>query len=70
LDELRGQISAGEYAIESREVADEILTKFALVRRVTRLLMTEDEGEAGPRSPSRRRGASAPSPRTRREQLS
>ena len=54
LDELRGQISAGQYAIDSGEVAGEILTKFALVRRVTRQLMQEDDAPAS-RGPGGRR---------------
>jgi hypothetical protein len=70
MDELRGRIAAGEYSVESGEIAGEILTKFALVRRVTRQLMAEDEAEAGPDGPSRRRGASKPSARTRHERLS
>jgi hypothetical protein len=69
LDELKGQIAAGAYTIDSRELAGEIVDKFALVRRVTRVLMSE---EASTRSPSRRRDPSAPSlrPTPRRERLS
>ena len=66
LDELRGRISAGEYAIESGEIAGEILTKFALVRRVTRLLMSEDgQAEAGRQGPARRKQRGAASQRAK-----
>jgi hypothetical protein len=54
LEELKGQIAAGEYAIDSRMVADKILSTFAEIRRVGRSLMSEDvegaedaEGAAG-----------------------
>jgi hypothetical protein len=73
LEELSGQISAGDYTIDSRELAGDIVAKFALVRRVGRLLMSEGEADAerGPQPGSRRR-ASEPSPplRPRRERLS
>ncbi len=62
LEELRGQIAAGAYAIDSGVVAGDILSKFALIRRVGRMLMREDQegaaGEAG-------RGAQARNRRTR-----
>jgi hypothetical protein len=55
LTELKGRISAGEYAVDSSEVAGEIITKFALVRRVTRQLMREESqaaaGETDARDP-------------------
>jgi hypothetical protein len=58
LDTLRGRISAGEYAVDSGAVASEIITKFALVRRVTRQLIREDDhGDAGETAP---RGAHRP----------
>jgi hypothetical protein len=47
LEELRGQIAAGEYAIESSALAGDILAKFAVIRRVGRRLRSEDaEGAA------------------------
>jgi hypothetical protein len=48
LAELRGQIAAGEYAIDSGELAGDILSKFAVIRRVGRWLMSEDEAAAEP----------------------
>lgn len=71
LHELRGMVAAGQYAIDSRELAGDMLSKFALVRRVGRdLLGEDDEGAAGDvgRAPqaSRRRGAQpASAPRKR-----
>jgi hypothetical protein len=48
MEELKGRIAAGDYAIDSGELAGEILTKFALVRRVTRRLMSEGEPHPSP----------------------
>jgi hypothetical protein len=42
LEELRGKISAGEYAIDSGKLAADILSKFALIRRVRRGLVDDD----------------------------
>jgi hypothetical protein len=76
LEELRGQISAGEYAIDSGALAGDILSKFALIRRVGRLLMSEEaagdaETGADRQAPDRRQGRSAsPSPLQPRERLS
>ena len=61
LEELRGRISTGEYSVESGELARDMLSKFALIRRVRLLLMSEDENgadaDAGadPRARARRR---------------
>ncbi len=46
LEELKRRIAAGEYAIDSRKLAGELLSKMALVRRVARFL-TEEGREAG-----------------------
>ena len=76
LDELRGRVSAGEYAIDSGEIAGEILTKFALVRKVTRLLMSEgeepaaDESASGAQPRSRTRSQGSNPANSRRERLS
>jgi len=76
LDEIRGEISKGAYAIDSSAIAAEILTKAALVRMVKRLLMSEDEGrspvDAGRADrPERRvRAERSTPPRSRREALS
>ena len=49
LEELRGRISAGEYAIDSGTLAGDILSKFALIGRVRRLLVgDDDEATAAP----------------------
>jgi hypothetical protein len=45
LDELKGQIAAGEYAVDSRVVAGDILSKFEVIRRVGRWMMGTDEAE-------------------------
>jgi hypothetical protein len=68
LEELKGRIAAGEYAIDSGKLAGAIFSKFELIRRVRRGLMGEDEegaaGEAGrgpqPRGRRRARPASHP----------
>jgi hypothetical protein len=66
LDELKGRISAGQYEVSSADLADEIVSKFALVRRVSRQ-MREGEAEAG--RPSRGRDRERPS-RQRRSRVS
>lgn len=38
LEELKARIAAGEYAIDSRELAGRILSTSALIKRVKRLL--------------------------------
>jgi hypothetical protein len=65
LEELRGQISAGDYGIDSGEVAADILSKFSLIGRVRRLLVDdEDEGAGDARrgSETRRRRGDRPGP--------
>ena len=49
LEQIRGQISTGRYAIDSSEVAGEILTKLAIVRRARRLMNEGTERAPGPR---------------------
>ncbi|HLM31837.1 MAG TPA: flagellar biosynthesis anti-sigma factor FlgM [Solirubrobacterales bacterium] len=39
LDELREKIAAGEYAIDSGALAGRILTDFAVIRRVRRIVI-------------------------------
>ena len=46
LEELRGKISTGEYAIDSGKLAADILSKFALIRRVRRLLTSDEQAGA------------------------
>lgn len=74
VEELKTQISAGEYTIGSAELAGDIVTKFALIRRVERLMSEGEEGGAdrGPQPRQRRRARSEPSrpPEPRRERLS
>ena len=48
--ELRVQIAAGEYAVDSRELAGDILAKLAVIRPVSRWLMTGDEEGAADES--------------------
>ena len=74
VEELKGRIAAGEYAIDSGKVAGKILTDFALIRRVKRLLMGEgalDEATRtpGPRSRRRTRATRSNGLRTRRERF-
>ena len=57
LEELKGQIAAGQYAIDPGILAGDILSKVALVRRVRRLLM--GEGERGAETEAER-GLNAP----------
>jgi hypothetical protein len=60
LEELRGKISTGEYAIDSGMLAADILSKFALIGRVRRLLVSDEEGSEHPGpSESLRRATSA-----------
>jgi hypothetical protein len=65
LEELKGQIAAGDYAVDSGKVAGAILSTFALIRRVGRRLMSEEEegaaGEPGRGPQTRRRTRPAPS---------
>jgi hypothetical protein len=74
LDELKGKVAAGEYAIDAGMVAGTILSNFSLIRRVGRTLRSEDEdggtGEDRPGPPNRRRERPAPHPlRPRSERL-
>jgi hypothetical protein len=64
LEELKGRISAGQYAVSSADLASEIIAKFALVRRVSRQLH-DDERERGG-GPGADRERSHPSPSARR----
>jgi hypothetical protein len=61
LEELKGQIAAGQYAIDPGILAGDILSKVALIRRVRRMLTGEDEQGAGPEArgapPPRQRGS-------------
>jgi hypothetical protein len=71
LEELRGQISAGDYGIDSGKVAADILRKFSLIGRVRQLLVDEeDEGAEDDRRGSeirpRRGGRPGPSESLRR----
>jgi hypothetical protein len=54
--ELKRRVSAGEYAVDSGELADDILSKFALIRRVRRSVISE---EAAAAEAEARRGAKA-----------
>ena len=59
VEDLKRRIAAGEYAIDSGKLADTIVTKIGIVRRVSRLLEREGEeaaGKAGSRPPGRARG--------------
>jgi hypothetical protein len=62
LEELRGQISSGEYGVDSRKVAADILSKFALIGRVRKLLVGDEEEGAAGRAPARPRRRSRPGP--------
>jgi hypothetical protein len=57
VEELKRQVSAGEYKIGAAEIAGEIVTKFALMRRVERLMSEGEEGgtDRGPQPRRRRR---------------
>ena len=52
LEELKRRIAAGEYAIDSRKLAGELLSKTALVRRVARFLTEEGRDQDASRGPS------------------
>jgi hypothetical protein len=57
LEELKGQIAAGQYAIDPGILAGDILSKVALIKRVRRMLVREDDQAAGPEergAPARR----------------
>jgi Anti-sigma-28 factor, FlgM len=54
VEELKGRISAGRYAVSSADVADEIVAKFALVRRVSRQLREDEDERAAPRGGERK----------------
>ena len=70
LEELKGQIAAGTYTVDSRALAGEIVTKFALARRVAHMII-DGPGEARPRAAGRLRDRSAaPRARSSRERLS
>jgi Anti-sigma-28 factor, FlgM len=73
LEDLKRRIAAGEYAVDSGQLAGAILSKLALVRRVGRFLASEAEGAAGEARrgarPRTRGGSPASSPQPRREQL-
>jgi hypothetical protein len=68
LDELRGQISAGTYAIDSKELAADLLSKAALIRKVKSMLLNQDEQRSPAESgrATRPRGAARPAPSSRR----
>jgi hypothetical protein len=67
LEELRGQVAAGTYAIDSGDVAGTILSNFALVRRVGRELRREERaGELPGRSRDRRGAGESPANRSER----
>lgn len=57
LEELRGRVAAGEYAVDAAELAGVILADFSLVRRVRRLLIgaSEEPPDEGGGSSWRRR---------------
>lgn len=56
LEELERRIAAGEYAIDSRKLAGDLLSKMALVRRVARFLTEEGREEGATRGSSAARG--------------
>jgi hypothetical protein len=55
--ELKRRVCGGEYAVDSGELADDILSKFALIRRVRRSVISEEEAAAA--EAEARRGAKA-----------
>ena len=76
LEDLKRRIAAGDYAVDSGNVAGAILSKMALVRRVGQFLASEGEEASteAARSPRpRTRGGSPSSPshplQARRERL-
>ena len=62
LEELRGQISSGEYGVDSGKLAADMLSKFALIGRVRQLLVGDDEDSAASRAPALARRRSRPGP--------
>ena len=51
VEELKRRIASGRYPIDSRAVAEAILSKTAIIRRVKRSLMRQDEAIAGDQDP-------------------
>ena len=76
VEELKRRIAAGEYRIDSRALAETILTKIELIRRVARFLASEDgepigEGPGRARRSRTRRGSRPPRQlRSQRRRLS
>jgi hypothetical protein len=66
LEELKGQIAAGEYAIDSGAVAGKILSTFAVIRRVGHGLMSEDAQDTGDTEDAAGDAGRRPQPRARR----
>jgi len=66
LEELKRRIAAGEYRIDSRTLAETILTKLELIRRVARFLASEDEEPVGDRPGGARRSRTRPGSRSPR----
>lgn len=68
LEELKRRIATGEYAIDSGKLADTIISKLGVIRRVGRILAAQDEdapGEASGGRLRRTRGGSPSSPQHR-----
>jgi Anti-sigma-28 factor, FlgM len=65
LEELKGQIASGQYAVDPGALADDILSKFAVIRRVARRLTSEDEAAGGGAATSTRDRGSRPAPSRR-----
>jgi hypothetical protein len=65
LEELRARISAGSYTVDSGRLAGDILSKFALIRRVRREMIGEGNGVPG----DARRGRNASDRRRTRRDL-
>jgi hypothetical protein len=61
LEELKDRILAGRYTVSSADLADEIVAKFALVRRVSRQLRDDERERAGRPSVDRARPHRSPS---------
>ena len=66
LEDLKRRIASGEYAVDSATLADVIITKMAVVRRVRRVLAGEAEQDAAAKPSSsdreRPRRGSRPTP--------
>jgi hypothetical protein len=60
LEDLKGRIAAGEYAVDAAELAGDIVGKFALVRRVSRLMHDDEAGAGGKAGQRRSRGRGLP----------